>query len=535
MKEQDALVLGNTAVDPETWPQLVLNDATVYLDRKDEASKVVDLFDVIELGSLRIVGTLGPVKSQWRRHVLPKINPSKQPFEIPGVNTYSVEMLPSGEVIIWALGRCAWYQLKASSAYEEIFAKILEKGRLWIYLLDKFSKYSGNRKAIKGTVRELHKDYAKKNQTTEQAAAQIFEEHRSFLIMKMNEPVAETDLWQRTPIYREFHNRYKTEWKRVEQLLKDFHARAAADSNTTNSSSIAQPSPSIAPPSSSIAPPSLQNQSSKMPTTRRMAKLRRGRSAAGSGDAPPTNERTEVVSQQSASNLPSSDPITPVPKKTAKGKAPMRDESETEQDDDLESNSDQGPPAHMSHSSKGKSVLRPVRAPSPLIPIDDGADLDEGEVDTPNPVMFASLKHTLDTTTPAKVNDKVKRFKATNEYGANDLRMENIEMQWPPLRPGRGPPPIRIYRYDTGQSLLTKGKWTCSIDNCRYEVTTQGVPGYKMIEDHYEEHRVHIEKVMEVIGLEAPPKKVHHVDNLLAKIEEMAEQWAKSKPPMNHL
>ncbi|KAL7273697.1 hypothetical protein RUND412_003439 [Rhizina undulata] len=55
-----------------------------------------------------------------------------------------------------------------------------------------------------------------------------------------------------------------------------------------------------------------------------------------------------------------------------------------------------------------------------------------------------------------------------------------------------------------------------------HEVTMPGLPGYKMIADHFEEHRIQLEKAMETIELNTGPQKALHIVSLMAKIKEIA-------------
>ncbi|KAL7273648.1 hypothetical protein RUND412_003476, partial [Rhizina undulata] len=122
-----------------------------------------------------------------------------------------------------------------------------------------------------------------------------------------------------------------------------------------------------------------------------------------------------------------------------------------------------------------------------------------------------SNDQTSDTATGSKAEEELME----REPGMYNPTIESSSTMAPTnkLHPGLDsiPDTIDICQFLLSYDLCLANEWTCFIDNCIL-VTTPGLPGYKMIEDHLEENRIKMEKAMKVIWQETVPKELHHLE-----------------------
>jgi hypothetical protein len=86
-----------------------------------------------------------------------------QPLVIPKVVTYGMEHVAkkgsdTRQTVIWVLGAAAWYSIAPSAEYKPIFEQLVEKARVWLFLQDRYAKFHGKGRPLKGTVMEIYKD-----------------------------------------------------------------------------------------------------------------------------------------------------------------------------------------------------------------------------------------------------------------------------------------------------------------------------------------------------------------------------------------
>ncbi|KAF8538112.1 hypothetical protein BDD12DRAFT_843759 [Trichophaea hybrida] len=210
MFEAQALFPGNPEKDVEDWPLFELTDASVVLYRRGKPEELVDLFNVVEDGPFRLRGMLSPVQKKWKKSVrTPDVY--TQPLVIPKVVTYGMEHVAkkgcdTRQTVIWVLGAAAWYSIAPSAEYKPIFEQLVEKARVWLFLQDRYAKFHGKGRPLKGTVMEIYKDFTEYDPKyrTARAASKLFDKHHRYLLFMMMKLESDVEMWKRTPIYLHF-------------------------------------------------------------------------------------------------------------------------------------------------------------------------------------------------------------------------------------------------------------------------------------------------------------------------------------------
>ena len=86
-----------------------------------------------------------------------------QQIIIPKVVTFSMEQIVRKgtdvkETVIWILGSAAWYRISPCPEYRAHFATLVEKANAWLFMRERYAKFHGRGKPLKGTVMEMFKD-----------------------------------------------------------------------------------------------------------------------------------------------------------------------------------------------------------------------------------------------------------------------------------------------------------------------------------------------------------------------------------------
>ncbi|KAF8460480.1 hypothetical protein BDZ91DRAFT_738975 [Kalaharituber pfeilii] len=209
------------------------------------------------------------------------------------------------------------------------------------------------------------------------------------------------------------------------------------------------------------------------------------------------------------------------------------EESEVEQED-----------VKSTRSSKGKSVLRPrasdipVEVPSPLTGHSDGkVDEDEEMVDCDyedDMIIPSKSRIKREAEEEGSTAERLtKRYRSLHAQ-ARTSQSPSVESRktWPELRPGTGKPPIKVGHLPPTSSDRPGGVWICSVPNCKLKIfEADTLVGRRQVEAHYESHGRVMQDALDLIGSETQATRgMYHVDNLLAKIEEMANNWAEHRP-----
>ncbi|KAI5807022.1 hypothetical protein EDC01DRAFT_637856 [Geopyxis carbonaria] len=245
MYESQALTAAAASLDVESWPLLALTDVSVVQHRRGHSAELVDLFDVAELGPFRVKGRLDKIPRKYHSIVKMPEAKDRPPLVVVGVQTYSMECITGRdptdrEIRIWVLGQSAWYAIEPAEEYRGIFEGMVEKAGLWMFLQERYAKYSGKGRRIKGTAMEAYKDYIEyepKKCKSVKAATKLFTKHHRYLLFMMLDPENDADMWQRTPVYAEFERDY-------ESTVQEVREHFSSDKKKSKKDSMPSPQPS---------------------------------------------------------------------------------------------------------------------------------------------------------------------------------------------------------------------------------------------------------------------------------------------------
>lgn len=248
----------DSELDQEEWPLMELTNASVFLSKRTSPIELEDLLDVQDRGPFRIEGTLTPIPSELKDIIRTKnaTRLYREPLVITNVMVYSIQQFEDGDVKIWALGKCGWYSIIPSPKYEPIFRTMVEKGKLWVFLQDKYEKFSGKGKNIKSSVEDLYASYVKLEPSLPNvlAASQLFEKHYRYLLFEMCGIRADTDMWMRTPLFRHFASKYAPQLRAIRRSMACSSDRMDNSTPVKQETSPVPPSPTL--PVYALPPPS---------------------------------------------------------------------------------------------------------------------------------------------------------------------------------------------------------------------------------------------------------------------------------------
>lgn len=573
--------------DQEEWPLLELTDATVFTYKRTGPAELEDLLDVQDRGPFRIEGNLSPMPDELSDIIRTK-NPAKlydEPLVVTQVMMYSIEQFENGDVKIWALGKCGWYSIVPSQKYNPTFKLMVEKGKLWLFLQDKYcEKYSGKGNNIKGTVGDLYSEYIKQEPSLPNvlAAAQLFEKHHRYLLFEMCGVRADTDMWPRTPLFRHLASKHAAELKTIRRSM------ACAKDRVENPVNVKKEASPTSPPPTSLARESL-------PLSRRPRVHNRSTSYflfklfsdhVGEHNLKPASVTKDLIVQfiyesfvfeslqRATANVharaedllsmmeyPPPTMVydwtkTPAYKelgfvRTSEGDALIRQEKlvprfpkkvENSDEDEDEDEDDEGVGRSSGASAPG-SLRIPIKRPGPTkgkspgrVParlqvsnsIEDN-DNDSALGYTPAAVS-GNQKRVFDEFLSPR--NAAKRPRTRIATTAESSARSSTTSSTPSLRLGSSKPPISAIFPPAVRPNRPGGHWQCEISGCNLSILdTDTAENLQLIEQHYAEHAKIIKQAIDVIGGGEilPDRPRHHVDNLLAKIERMAKTWEISK------
>lgn len=572
--------------DQEEWPLMELTDATVITSKRNGPTELVDLLDVQDRGPFRIEGTLTPIADELGNIIRTK-NATRlysEPLVITQVMMYSIQQFEDGDVKIWALGKCGWYSIIPSPKYEPIFRTMVEKGKLWVFLQDKYcEKYSGKGSRIRGTVEDLYASYVKLEPglLSTAAASRLFENHYRYLLFEMCGVRADTDMWARTPLFRHFALKHAAELKAIQRSMACTSDRSNGSTSTPKGASPQPPSPSVcSPPPPPSKRPRVHNRSNSYTLFKLFSEHVEERSlspceitrdlmiqftndnfvfesyqgAAANIDAraedflslmeypPPVMAydwtETPAYKQLGSVRTSETDSAVRLRKLVPRTPEPADDEDEMEEGASVGTSIFIRSPVKPPTLAKGKSPARvPVRlqVASSSKTIDDN-DPEDALEDTPA-VLALNQKRVLDDLfSPHSGVPSAKRPRTTAVAGlstdSSTLSALSSTTTNSGLPPGTDRVPCTATDPQATRTNRPGDHWECEISGCSHTVLdADTAESLQLIEKHYAEHAKVIKKAMDAIdGAKVLPSRPHHVNNLLAKIEQMARKWAVSNP-----
>ena len=137
----------------------------------------------------------------------------KKPYKpvdltIRKVSEFGYGVHTTGEVMVWAMGKAGWFQLRPARHYKDIFDSMVQAIQLLYFLAD---IYNEPRKKGGGPNAQLvFQEYAEDERfecNDVASAEQIFCKHHQFLMMRFLHR-AEDIAWSNTPIYQYLKRRY---------------------------------------------------------------------------------------------------------------------------------------------------------------------------------------------------------------------------------------------------------------------------------------------------------------------------------------
>ena len=217
--ETQALRAADPLIPIDDLPQFKLYDAVVEERRPrrsltsihGNAQKLVNLLDVHLDGPYVVRGRLGPLDEDSKElAILPNV--ANIEITIPEVNIYSLELLDSGDITIWAQGKAGWYALTPATQYRGFFKSMEEKARIWLFLEDKYvhAPKSRGRKS-RDTVENLYKEFASMNPrwSDPKVAAALFHKHAPWLLLRVLAGDASSQQLEGTALFLELTTIYK--------------------------------------------------------------------------------------------------------------------------------------------------------------------------------------------------------------------------------------------------------------------------------------------------------------------------------------
>lgn len=519
MFEANAFFPVDSELDQEEWPLMELTNARVLSNKRNGPAELEDLLDVQDRGPFRVEGNLTVIPSELKDVIRTK-NLAKlyrEPLIITKVMIYSVQQFEDGDVKIWALGKCGWYSITPSPRYEPIFRTMVEKGKLWCFLQDKYcEKFSGKGDNIGGSVEDLYASFP-----NPLAASQLFEKHYRYLLFEMCGIRADTDMWPRTPLFRYFASKYTPQLRAIRRSM------ACASDRMDNPTRVKQETPELPSPTPpACAPPP----SSSRPKAANV--VARAEDFLSIKPPPPSPSPSPSITYDWTETLP-----TQADNDNDKNNSDGEEEEEVGEIAGARSvyiRSPVKPPVLV----KGKSparVLVPLQAPS-----SSETTNENGLGDTLRDTIALNQKRVLDNS-PSLCNGvpTAKRPRILTTIAGSSTFSSSLStpspaaITNPDLQPGTDKPPCSAVSPEATRTNGPGESWECEISGCNYAILdADTAESLQLIEKHYAEHAQLIKQAMGVIGGNILPSRPHHVDNLLAKIGQMAKKWAASNPPI---
>lgn len=515
MFEAHAFFLVNSELDQEEWPLMELTNVSVFSSKRNGPAELEDLLDVQDRGPFRIEGNLTVIPSELKDIIRTK-NLAKlyrEPLIITKVMIYSIQQFEDGDIKIWALGKCGWYSITPSPRYEPIFKTMVEKGKLWGFLQDKYcEEFSGKGDNIEGSVEDLYASFP-----NSLAASQLFEKHYRYLLFEMCGIRADTDMWPRTPLFRYFASKYALQLRAIRRSM------ACASDRMDNPIPVKQETPEpLSPiPSAYALPPS-----SSRPKVANV------------------DTRAEDFLSIKHKHPPSS--IT----------YDWTETPPTQADDDDDDDDDDDGDEVGDITGVGSVYIRsPVKPPVPVnsrpparVPVHLQAPSSSETINENG--LGDTLKNTLaaaalnqkrvldDPPSPCNGVPTAKRpciltaVAGSSAFSSSLSTLPLVTITNPGLQPGTNKPPCSATSPEATRTNGPGDGWECEISGCNYNILdADTAESLQLIEKHYAEHAQLIKQAMDAIGGNVLPSRPHHVDNLLARIGQMARKWAASNPP----
>ncbi|KAI5840154.1 hypothetical protein DFP73DRAFT_586938 [Morchella snyderi] len=447
MFEKQALKQYDHSLDQESWPLLELTDACVYRYRRSEKDIMADLLDVQDTGPYRIRGRLSPVPAEYADIVYPgkAARLYSEELTIAGVTTYSIQSLADGTFTLWALGQCGWYSLQPSRRYAPIFAGAVEKMQLWAFLQDRYlDSYEGAGPPIPGTIAEVYADYSRLRREScpsAKTAKRLFDQHHRFLLFEMCAAWTDTPMWARTPLFRDWKVAYKREVEGVVKMaaagsLEDrIKAGVVKREVKEEEEEEGEEGREVPPPPPPPPQPKKQGGSGKALAKKVPAKKGPAKKLVQQKLHPIFVKKETAAEPDHIIIFDTEDEADAAADSEDEGDDEDDDDEEEEEeeeddddDDDEEDGEDVQPSSSSArrsrgrpkatprptHSSKGKSILRPVRTSAPA------PDYSHGFTDSDSdPAPRSPTKRTITTTTTTKRSADPARSSSTTTTTAS--------------------------------------------------------------------------------------------------------------------
>lgn len=563
--------------DEDDWPLLALTDVSVRLCDTSRSSTaqdgpLVDILDVAEMGPFRVTGKLKRTKAAKKVQRLPTVY--FHTIVIPKVYTYSIEQVPSpqgslgeGSLKIWVLGQAGWYSVVPAAEYADIFEKGMAKARLWTWLEnwhpDNLTQQSSPKSKAAGvrastSMESLIREYFKENQSATckdiAAATQLFQQCRRFLMVRL----VESDLeWTPTPIWKYFMAKHKDEMDDVQASLarqraahidnprdnprgfdinndaieifditgeaQDQHSKAKRKRPTKN------PSPELV----NIDAPSNQQSVTEQILSQEMNVPLIDFSSCSAGSTtiphgcqvdqlptvyglPPTNTGIQCAEQSQN-------------RKTTISTTAAQESSSKHSPSPTIAGGAGFPanigPLKLQQLSMRSLSLRSHRSTQSVSSTSRNSPISEQDHKTNNP---SSIPLTSPDTASPLTADRAHAIHDPDSSDADPRSQKRRRVfKWPSLRPAQSRPPL------TYQGLLSftpagiSGYWKCPYCPLQLELQDPSLSSARLaMGHHYEEHAALIGNDIEEEG----PANYRNldIDDLVAKIEEMAEEWTEA-------
>lgn len=497
MFEAKAFFPVDSELDQEEWPLMELTNVSVFSIKRNGPPELEDLLDVQDRGPFRIEGNLTAIPSELNGIIRTK-NLAKlygDPLVITKVMIYSVQQFADGDTKIWALGKCGWYSITPSPKYEPIFKTMVEKGKLWGFLQDKYcEEFSGKGDNIKGSVEDLYASFP-----NPLAASQLFEQHYRYLLFEMCGIRTDTDMWPRTPLFRYFASKYAPQLRVIRRSM------ACATDLINNPIHVKQETPEpLSPISSACALPP----SSSRPKVANVDIRAKDFLSINPPPSSITYNWTETPPTQADSDAGDND-----------------NDNDNDNSDDDDDDGEEGEGVVGDITGIGSETINKNGIGDTLKDTLAAAALNQKRVldDPPslcNGVPTAKRPRTLTAVAGSSV------------FSSSLSTLPLVAITNPGLQPGTNKPPCSATSPEATRTNGPGDGWECEISGCNYNILdADTAESLQLIEKHYTEHAQLIKQAMDAIGGNVLPSRPHHVDNLLAKIEQMARKWAASSPP----
>ncbi|KAF2806571.1 uncharacterized protein BDZ99DRAFT_394147 [Mytilinidion resinicola] len=211
-------------VDPsisntDDYELFTLSNAQVY---NPKTGKPANLLDAYVDSPVTVEGKLDPPPREQQKYLVRRPYSKGVTIEVKNVTRFAWgQTLKTKEIMIWALGRSGWLEIRPSRVYRDKYQEMVEAIEILYFTAD---IYSQPRKRGGGPSAELlFQEYAEEPRfqcKSKEEASEIFYSHKSFLMEAMLNR-SEGIGWSNTPLYQHLKARFPADFQAVRDKISE--------------------------------------------------------------------------------------------------------------------------------------------------------------------------------------------------------------------------------------------------------------------------------------------------------------------------